>query len=327
MKEVFVLAEHRKGDLRDITFDLLSKGRQLADKSGAELTALVLGRNVESFSATMANYADRVLVVEDDALRNFNSDAYQTVLAQLISERKPLMTLIGHTAFGLDLAPSLATQLDAALVTDCIDVDIDGDRITAVRPTYGGKVRANVLLREAANRIMTIQYGNAPSPQQRASSGEIVKLSSPLTGDFPYKKFLEYVDTSAGEVDISQGEIIVSVGRGIGDPKNIPLVEELVSALGGVLACSRPVVDKKWLPKARQVGISGKTVQPKLYLAIGISGAFQHISAIKGAGMVVAINKDPEAPIFRVADYGIVGDLFTVVPALTEKVVKARAGK
>lgn len=327
MKEVFVLAEHRKGDLREITFDLLSKGRQLADKSGAALAAIVLGRDVETFSATLSKYADRVLVVEDDALHNFNSDAYQTVLAQLISDRKPLITLIGHTAFGLDLAPSLAAQLDAALVTDCIDVDIDGERVSAVRPTYGGKVRASVVLREAAYRVATIQSGNAPSPQPRDSNAEIVRLQSPLAGDITYKRFLEYIDTSAGEIDISQGEIIVSVGRGIGDPKNLPLIEELANAIGGVLACSRPVVDKKWLPKARQVGISGKTVQPKLYLAIGISGAFQHISAIKGSGMIVAVNKDPKAPIFRVADYGIVGDLFTVVPVLKDKIVKAKAGK
>ncbi|MBI2955320.1 MAG: electron transfer flavoprotein subunit alpha/FixB family protein [Chloroflexi bacterium] len=327
MNEILVLAEHRRGELREITFDLIARGRQLAEKAGAELVAVVLGRGTDGFCATLAQYADRVLVVEDDALRDFNSEPYQAVLAQLISERQPLLTLIGHTACGLDLAPSLAVQLDAALVTDCLEVEIDGGKLTAVRPAYGGRVRASLQAREATHRIATIQAGNAPSPRARDSAGEIVKLQSPLAEEMAYKKLLEYVDTAAGEIDISQSEIIVSVGRGIGDPKNITLVEDLANALGGVLACSRPVVDKKWLPKARQVGISGKTVHPKLYLAIGISGAFQHVTAIKGAGMVVAINKDPKAPIFRVADYGIVGDLFAVVPTLKEKIARAKAGK
>lgn len=325
MSEILILAEHRKGELRDVTFELLAKGRQLAEASGAELVAVVLGRNVDNFASSIASYADRVLVVDDEGLRDFNSDAYQTVLAQLISERKPALTLIGHSAFGLDLAPSLATQLDASLATDCIDIEFVGNTVKVVRPAYGGKVRASVVLRDAPYKIGTLQVGNAPNPQPRSSSGEIMKVASTLNGGTPLKRFLEYVDATAGEVDISQADIIVSVGRGIGDPKNLPLVEELASALGATLACSRPVVDKKWLPKARQVGISGKTVQPKLYLAIGISGAFQHVSAIRRAGMVVAINKDPEAPIFRAADYGIVGDLFAIVPVLKEKILKARA--
>ncbi|MCL4553041.1 MAG: electron transfer flavoprotein subunit alpha/FixB family protein [Candidatus Marsarchaeota archaeon] len=327
MRKVFVLAEHRRGEIRDITFDLLSKGRHIAEKNGADLEAIALGYDMESFSATLAKYADRVLVIEDNALRDFNSDAYQTVLSQLISEHEPLMTLIGHTAFGLDLAPSLSAKLSAALVTDCVEIDVIGDNATAVRPAYGGKVRASVVFRKATHRIATVQSGSATNAQQLMKSGEIIRLSSPLTGPIPYKRFLEYLDSSAGEVDISQAEIVVSVGRGIGEPKNIQLVENLTNALGGLLACSRPVVDKKWLPKARQVGISGKTVQPKLYLAIGISGAFQHISAIKGTGLIVAVNKDPNAPIFRIADYSIVGDLFTVVPSLTEKIVKAKSGK
>ncbi len=331
MKEILVLAEHRKGELRDITLDLLARGQQLADKLRAqqaegELTAVVLGQDVGTFADTLSSYADRVLVVEEEAMRAFNSDAYQEALAHLIKQRLPAITLIGHTAFGIDLAPALATSLDAALATDCIEVDVEGGAFTAVRPAYGGKARMSVLLRGDV-RIATIQSGSAPSPSPRATRGEIVSIDSPLAGEIAYKKFLEYADTSAGEIDITQSDIVVAVGRGIGDPKNIPIVEDLASALGGVLACSRPVVDKKWLPKARQVGISGKTVQPKLYLAVGISGAFQHVSAIKGANMVVAINKDPKAPIFRVADYGIVGDLFTVVPALREKILKAKSGK
>ncbi len=157
-----------------------------------------------------------------------------------------------------------------------------------------------------------------------AAAGEVVRSDGSVSGDLAHKRFVEFVEAPVSDVDITQSDVLVSVGRGIGDPSNIPMVEELARVMGGVLACSRPVVDKKWLPKPRQVGISGKTVAPKLYLAVGISGAFQHLAGIKRAGMVVAINKDPNAPIFRVADYGVVGDLFAVVPKLTDRITSMK---
>ncbi|MBI4321382.1 MAG: electron transfer flavoprotein subunit alpha/FixB family protein [Chloroflexi bacterium] len=326
MREILVLAEHRRGEMRDITLEMLGKGRQLADKCGAELAAVLLGKGVGNLASALSQRANRVLVVEDAQLENFNSEAYQQVLAGLITERKPILTLVGHTSSGLDLAPSLAVQLDLPLATDCIDVDWAGGRVVATRTMYGGKVRSTVALAESPGYLVTIQAGNF-APAESRGTGEIVDITSPLAGEIAAKRFIEYIESAAGDVDIGQSDIVVSVGRGIGDPKNLPLVEELATKLGGVLACSRPVVDKKWLPKSRQVGISGKTVNPKLYLAVGISGAFQHVTAIRGAGMVVAINKDPKAPIFRVADYGIVGDLFAVVPALNKRIAQAKAEK
>ena len=326
MDEIFVLVEHRKGEIRDITFEMLGKGRELAVSRGARLTALLLGKDVSSLAQVVASRADAVEVVEDARLAEFNSDAYQEILSSVIRARKPVVTLIGHTAFGLDLAPSLAAELGAPLITDVTSIDLLDDGVAALRPVYGGKVRARVRSR-GLGAVVTVQSGAFAADGELATVGEIVRTDALFSSDLSHKKFLGYVEAAAGDLDITQSDIVVSVGRGIGDPKHLPLVEELAVALGGVLACSRPVVDKKWLPKSRQVGISGKTVQPKLYLAVGISGAFQHLSGIKGSGIVVAINKDPKAPIFRVADYGIVGDLFTVVPALKERIAKARASK
>ena len=196
--------------------------------------------------------------------------------------------------------------------------------MVAERPVYGGKARARVRAR-GARAIVTIQSGAFEPAPENGKVGEVVHGEARMPAESDRKRFVEFVEAPVSDVDITQSDVVVSVGRGIGDPDSIPMVEELARAMGGVLACSRPVVDKKWLPKPRQVGISGKTVAPKLYLAVGISGAFQHLAGIKRAGMVVAINKDPNAPIFRVADYGVVGDLFAVVPKLTERITSMKS--
>lgn len=326
MDEILVLVEHRKGEIRDVTYEMLSTGRELAEGRGAKLTALLLGQDVSKLAEAVASRAESVEVIEDARLAQFNSDAYQQVLSRIIRDRKPVVTLIGHTAFGLDLAPSLAAELRVPLITDVTGIEVTGDGVVATRPVYGGKARAKVRSR-GLGAIITAQSGAFAAAGPRAVVGQIVTADALFSGDLGHKKFLGFVEAAPGDVDITQSDLVVSVGRGIGDPKNLSMVEDLAAALGGVLACSRPVVDKKWLPKSRQVGISGKTVQPKLYLAVGISGAFQHLSGIKGSGIVVAINKDPKAPIFRVADYGIVGDLFTVVPALKDRIIKAKGSK
>lgn len=324
MTKIFVLAEHRRGSLRDITWEMLNKGGELASCSGGELIAVLLGYRVRGLAEELAQRSEQVLVVEDERLENFNSETYQKVLSHLISEYKPVVTLLGHTAFGMDLAPSLATQLRMPLSTDCIDLRLEGGRLTAVRQIYGGKMNAEISFSGATQYMVTVRPGSFPIEGGEAKAGEIKSLSFPLV-ETEYKRFIEYVEAAVGEVDITQADALVSVGQGIGDSKNISLVDELAQALGASLACSRPVVDKKWLPKERQVGTSGKTVKPKVYIAIGISGAFQHVAGIKG-GTLIAINKDPKAPIFRVADYGIVGDLFKVVPLLKEKVAELKGG-
>ena len=321
--EILVLVEHRNGEIRDITFEMLGKGRDLAESGGEQLTALLLGHGVSGMVGPLASRADLVEVIEDPGLEIFNSDAYQSVLAHVIRERGPAVVLIGHTSYGLDLAPGLATELDLPLITDVTDVSLESGSVVAVRPVYGGKAKARVRSR-GPQTIVTIQSGAFEPALETGKAGGVVRGEAHLPAESNRKRFVEFVEAPVADVDITQSDVLVSVGRGIGDPSNIPMVEELARVMGGVLACSRPVVDKKWLPKPRQVGISGKTVAPKLYLAVGISGAFQHLAGIKRAGMVVAINKDPNAPIFRVADYGVVGDLFAVVPKLTDRITSMK---
>lgn len=324
MDEILVVVEHREGEIRDVTFEMLGKGRDLTERAGWKLTALLLGDGVSAMVGPLSSRADLLEVIEDPRLAVFNSDDFQQVLAPIIRERKPAVVLIGHTSYGLDLAPGLATELGLPLITEVSDVSLEAGTVVAVRPIYGGKAKARLRSR-GPQTIVTVQSRVFEPGSEMGKVGEVVHSEAHLPPGSDRKRFVEFVEAPVTDVDITQSDIIVSVGRGIGDPDKIPIVEALARAMGGVLACSRPVVDKKWLPKPRQVGISGKTVAPKLYLAVGISGAFQHLAGIKRAGMVVAINKDPNAPIFRVADYGVVADLFAVVPKLTERITSMKS--
>jgi electron transfer flavoprotein alpha subunit len=324
MKEIIVLAEHRRGELRDVTWEMLSKARQLAESVGAEIGVALLGKGINQLADVLKPKAHRVLLIEDDRLEAYNSETYEKVLTQVITERKPFLTLIAHTAMGMDFAPSLAAHLKMPLATDCIGIDAAEGTFSLTRQLYSGKVNATVSFLKKGPYMVTVRAGAFPVAEKDALPGEMVKLPSPLTDEGLAKRFLEYVEAAVGDVDITQADILVSVGRGIKEADNIPMVKEFADAVGGTLSCSRPVVDKKWLPKDRQVGTSGKTVKPKVYIAIGISGAFQHVAGMKGAGTVIAINKDPKAPIFSVATYGIVADLFKIVPVLKDKVKEFR---
>jgi electron transfer flavoprotein alpha subunit len=328
MTEIFVLAEHRQGQLRDITFEMLTKARELAEKINAEPVAVILGKNVREHAKNLAEHAKKVLLVEDARLENFNSEAYQRVLSQLIKENKPLLTIIGHTSYGVELAPRLAASLNIPLATDCIDLAFEGDTFTVTRQMYGGKVNAKATLRKSESYMVTVRQAafQAQKPPMPLN-GQIIEVPSPITEEITTKRFLEYVLPPPGGVDITAAEVLVGIGRGIKDQSNIPMVEELAKALGGVLACSRPIVDKGWLPSDRQVGTSGKTVKPKLYIALGISGAFQHVLGMKNSDLIIAVNKDPKAPIFSFSDYGVVEDLFKVVPVLKNKISELKAQK
>lgn len=324
MHEIFVLAEHREGELREITLEMLTMAGMIAAGSGGKVTAVLLGSGVDDFAGKCAGFADRVLYVDDPMYGKFNSVAYQQALVELINKEKPHMIMIGNTGQGVDIAPALAVELDAPISTDLIEVKLEGDKPVATRQYYGGKINGRIEFKDAELYIATIREGAMPTGEG-GKSGEIVKTDNPVTAEITVHKFLEYVEATIGDVDITQSEMLVSVGRGIRDEKNMPIMEELAKMLGADLSASRAVVDNGWLPDDRQVGISGKTVKPKLYLAVGISGAFQHITGMKGSDLVVAINKDPEAPIFQYADYGIVDDLLKVVPALIDK-LKAMKG-
>jgi len=319
MSEIFVLVEHRQGQIRDITYEMLGLGENLANQQGVSFTAALLGHEVKNFAEDLATRVPKVLVVEDENLKNFNSILYQQTLSSLISKYQPCLLLMGHSAFGMDLAPSLSVGMDFPLATDCIGLSFEGGRLKATRSIYGGKVNASVSLRESKGYIATIRPGIFSPKMPGEKKGGIVMESSPLQGTADVKKFIEYIEAPITGEDITQAEILISVGQGIGGPEHIPLFEELAKNLGGTISCSRPVVDRNWLPKERQVGISGKTVKPKVYLAIGISGAFQHVTAMQGSDTIIAINKDPRAPIFGVAHYGIVDDFQNVIPVLKEK--------
>jgi electron transfer flavoprotein alpha subunit len=321
MKEIIVVAEHRRGELRDVTWEMLSKGKELAQSLGGELSVALLGKDVKNMAEAIKPKANRVLLIEDNRLEFYNSESYEKVLIHLLTERKPVLTMIGHTATGMDFAPSLAAHLKLPMATDCIGIDPKNGTFALTRQIYGGKINASVSFRKPGPQYMvTVRAGAFPALDKEALSGEIVSIPSPLTDEGLARRFLEYMEAAVGDVDITQADVLIAIGRGIKDAENIPLVKELADSVGGVLACSRPVVDKKWLPKGCQVGTSGKTVKPKVYIAIGISGAFQHVAGMKGAGTIIAINKDPKAPIFGVAQYGIVADLFKIVPVIKEKI-------
>ncbi len=315
-----VVAEHRRGELRDITWEMLSKGRSLAEAMEGTLSVVLLGKAVKPFAEALRSKAHRVYLIEDDRLEFYNSETYERVLFQFLSEKKPFLTLIGHTAQGMDFVPALAIRLGWPLATDCIGIEPKDDSFTLIRQIYGGKINAEVSFVRKAPYLVTLRSGAFSVEEKKPIEGEIVTTSSPLSDEALGRRFIEYVEASVGEVDITQADILVAVGRGIKDAENIPLVKEFADSIGGALACSRPVVDKKWLPKSCQVGTSGKTVKPKVYIAIGISGAFQHVAGMKGSGTIIAINKDPKAPIFSVAHYGIVGDLFKIVPVIKDKI-------
>ncbi len=315
MKDIFVLVEHRQGEMRDVTLEMLSGAAAL----GGTVVAVLLGQGVDDFASKVAGYADKVLVVDDAMFANYNSEVYQKALSALIKENGPGVILIGHTGQGVDLAPALAVELGLPLVTDVTALEMEGDKPKPTRTFYGGKLDAHMSLKDADAYMLTIREATFQAAEP-SKSGEIVKVANPVTEEIAHRKFLEYVEAAIGEVDITQSAMLIGVGRGIREDKNLPMMEELAAAMGADLAASRAVVDAGWLPADRQVGISGKTVKPKLYLAVGISGAFQHVTGMKGSEVIVAINKDPDAPIFGIADYGIVDDLFKVVPKLIEKI-------
>lgn len=318
---VLVLAEHREGEIRDITFEMLGKAAELADEKGTKVTAVLLADETDEFIDELEPWADEILVDEDSKYETFNSDVYQQVLAELIEEREPELTMIGHSAQGMDLAPSLSTGVEIPLVTSVIGLWWEDGELVAEREIYGGKVNSEVRFNKKDPYMVTVQAASFPAEEAPGLDGSIVEIEPAIEDSKVFKKFLEYVEPEAGEVDITASEILVSVGRGIEDEDNLDIIEELADALGADISGSRPVIDNGWLPDDRQVGQSGKTVTPKLYLAIAISGASQHQIGMKGSDTIVAINKDPDAPIFEIADYGIVDDLFDVVPALA-KVIK-----
>ncbi len=318
MGNVLVLAEHRQGALRDVSFEMMAVAPKLAEAMGGEVMVLLMGSGMDDMAKKMAAYGVKVMVVDDPLFADFNGEKYQKALSALLDDFKPAVLMTGHTAQGVDFMPALAVEKGLPLVSDAIELAFEDGTLKATRQLYSGKVNAVVAFKKADTCLVTLREGAIEAPEPAAEGG-VEKLDSPLKEDIAYRKFLEYIEAEVGDVDITQSDILVAIGRGLKEDKNLSIIEELAQAIKADVAGSRAATDAGWIPHDRQVGTSGKSVKPKLYIAMGISGAFQHIAGMKGAKTVVAINKDPDAPIFTVADYAIVDDMFKVVPKLTEK--------
>lgn len=316
--QVFVITEHIKGKFDDITFEMLGKGKEVAAGLGGELVAVLLGNNVKSMAGQLGAAA-KVICVESPQLENFSPETYSKAVSAVIAAHKPKLVITGYTSMGMEIGPAVSVTNNMAHLSFVSDVTVNGGALNVVSRLYGGKMNVESLV-EGQECVISMLPGASPADSGRAQA-------PPATEDFSAPDlsklsitFKKLVEPEGGDVDITTHDILVSVGRGIQSDENLPMVNELAAKLGGAVSCSRPLVDSKWLPKTRQVGKSGLKVKPKLYLAFGISGAPEHIEGMKDAGLIIAVNSDPKAPIFNYAQYGVVGDLFEIIPALSAKI-------
>ena len=312
---VLAITEHRRGELRDVSFEIVTAGRELADDLGTDLELAVIGGDVDGFAdALNLDGVDTIYTVDEGD--EFNHGVYTQSIEQLCEAVSPTALLMPNTVNGLDYAPAVAESLDLPLVTDVIAFDANG-ALEVTREQYGGKVETTYDV-DADQYALTIRPAEWAKAED-AGSAAVEAFDADIDDSAIGATVNGFEEVAGGDVDISEADVLVSVGRGIEEEDNIPLVEALADALGATLSSSRPIVDNGWLPKNRQVGQSGKVVTPDVYIAIGISGAVQHVAGMKGADTIVAINTDPNAPIYDIADYGIVDDLFEVVPELIEE--------
>ncbi len=325
MSGVLVIMEQRGGAWNRMSWETLAAGQQLAAQTGQTASAAVAGQGIGALAGELAaKKLERVYAVDHALLGAYTADGFTSALEQLIRKASPSLVLFPHTYQVRDFAPKLATRFGQVLISDTIGFKIESGAPVFARQLFQGKLNADVRAGGPAPHFASVQAGAFRADQLQDGSAQVDNFAPDLSAGTIRAKPLDPFRESARAVDLTAAEIIVSVGRGIKEKDNIPIVEELAKALGAELAASRPICDSGWLPMERQVGSSGQTVSPKVYLAVGISGAIQHLVGMKGAKTIVAINKDANAPIFEVADYGIVGDLFEVVPALVEEVKKAK---
>jgi electron transfer flavoprotein alpha subunit len=318
--DIVVVVEHLEGRIADIAFELLGRARDLARATKGGVVAVVVGHDLRPL-ASQLGAADAIVLCQDASLARYTPEGHQRALTALLRERAPRATLVPNTAMGMDLAAGLAAALGWPLVAYCRDVRVEGDRLLATSQIYGGKILAEAEV-EGPCAVLSVLAGAFPAEAGRGAGRPAVEEVAAATG--PVRtRFKRLITPEAGDVDITRETALVSVGRGIQSKDNIFLVEELAAALGGTVSASRPIVDQGWLPKTRQVGKSGMTVKPRLYVAVGISGAPEHLEGMRGAERIIAINTDRQAPIFTVAHYGVTADLFDVLPALTEKIKAA----
>jgi electron transfer flavoprotein alpha subunit len=320
MRKILVLVEHSGGVVDDSAYELAAAARNLGEAGGdVSVGGVVLGNDVTDLAAGLGAWFENVYVFDSPRLQVPDGVAGAELLAGLIEQEQPFATLIPHTNTGMDLAPALAVRAGSPLFADCIALETTPDGLSGVRTRYGGKVHARISATGDGGFMATMRPGSFDTGEAPGSDGALHTMEVP--GDLaPQRRFVETVAPEPGAVDISQAEVLVAVGRGIDEEEHLEIIRSLADVMGADIACTRPVVDKGWLSKSYQIGTSGVSVKPKVYIAIGISGSYQHIGGIKGAPYIAAINKDPAAPIFGVADVGIVGDLFDIVPLLEQQI-------
>ena len=339
-KGVFVFAQQVDNVISNIAYELIGKGKDLAKDLGVEVTAVLVGSDVKGLADQLAEYgADKVIVVDDPELKEYRTEPYTHAIASVIKEFKPEIFLIGATAIGRDLGPRVCARIHTGLTADCTKLDI-GDfpmnpvpgretkhnQLLMTRPAFGGNTIATIACPDFRPQMATVRPGvMQKAPKEAGKKAVVTEFNPGFTKNNKYVDILEVVKAVSNTVDIMDAKILVSGGRGVGSPENFKILDDLAEAIGGTVSCSRAVVDAGWKPKDLQVGQTGKTVRPNVYFAIGISGAIQHLAGMEESDIIVAINKDESAPIFDVADYGVVGDLNKIVPMLTEKIKEAKA--
>jgi len=321
-KNVWVFAEQRQGVISPVVIELLGEGKKLANEIGVELCAVLLGKNVESNAKELICYgANKVYVADSDLLENYTTDGYTKVLSDAINEIKPEVVLYGATHIGRDLAPRIAARVNTGLTADCTKLEIDPEdkKIKQTRPAFGGNLMATIVCPNHRPQMSTVRSGVMEKAiRNEDNKGEIIKLDFKLSQNDIFTKVVEIIKTKKEMVSLTDAEIIVSGGRGLGCEEGFKLIKEFAQKIGGEVGSSRAAVDAGWIEHSHQVGQTGTTVKPKIYIACGISGAIQHLAGMQSSDTIIAINKNANAPIFNVADYCIVGDLYDVIPAIME---------
>lgn len=323
-KGVWVFAEQRDGEIQKVSLELLGKGRELADILKTKLTAVLLGNDVKKVANELICYgADEVILVEDKLLNLYVTEPYTKVMTEIIKEKKPEIILLGATAIGRDLAPRVSARIHTGLTADCTSLEIEEEtnHLLMTRPAFGGNLLATIICPDHRPQMSTVRPGvMIKLERDEKRRGEIVEYSSKLTPEDFNVEIIEVVKETKEKIKIEEAEILVSGGRGMGNKENFAILEELAKELGGVVSGSRAVVDAGWIERDRQVGQTGKTVRPNLYMACGISGAIQHLAGMEESDLIIAVNKNASAPIFEIADLGIVGDINKVIPVVTEEI-------
>jgi electron transfer flavoprotein alpha subunit len=322
-RDVYFLVEHFDGKLSDIAFELAGISAELAKAFGGDAVALLLGQGLGELGCTIN--ADRVVYIEDAALESFNPEAYQRVLAAVLAAHEPRVVLIGSTPIGMDLAGWLAVALKRPLIAYAQDIACENDALVVNCQLYGGRIEVESVLNADSAIVLCLPGAFAHNAATRTP--QVEQIQSPVTLDALRLRPLRMIRPESGDVVITSEKVLVSVGRGIGGPENLTVANELATVMGGALSASRPITDAGWLPKTRQVGISGQTVRPKVYLALGISGATEHVQGMRDSELIIAINTDPHAPIFQVAHYGATCDVLKLMPVLLEKVKAKQPGR